>query len=286
MKKITLLVAILFATFSINAQMTLIDEGFDDITTLTDYLIVNVSDDPNTDIFQGNPGVFPAFDGEPTAYLGANFNTTLGSVIDLYIMSPELTLKNGDIISFYTRTSEGSTFPDRLEVRLDPDGTGTDPTSSDNGSYTELLLEINPNLEAGGYPNLDWEQQTITVSGLSGEVTTRFAFRYWVTDGGPTGNNSNFIGIDRLIVDSVLSTDEFSTTNFTHFYDTTNSEVRLNASVPMQNVTVFNALGQEVVNKSLSNTEETVSISNLSKGLYISKVTIGNTTETFKFIRR
>jgi len=132
MKKITLLVA-LFAAFVINAQTTLINEGFDDITTLTtaaDYQVVNASDSPNTDIFQGPTSVFPSFDGEPTAFLGMNFNSTAGTVIDVYLISPELTLKNGDIISFYTRTGVGMDFPDRLEVRLDPDGTGTAPNLS------------------------------------------------------------------------------------------------------------------------------------------------------------
>lgn len=284
MKKITLLVLILFAISSINAQI-LIDEGFDDITTLTDYLIVNVSDSPNLDIFQGDPTVFPAFDGDDSSYLSVNFNATSGNTIDLYMISPELTLKNGDIISFYTRTTVSSTFPDRLEVRLDPDGTGSTPTSSDNGSYTDLLLEINPNIEVGGYPE-DWELQTITISGLSEEVTTRFALRYWVTDAGPTGNNSNFIAIDRLVVDSeVLSTDEFSTINFTHFYNSINNELQLNANLVMQNIKVFNTLGQEIVNKKLSSTEETINISNLSQGVYIAQISIENSIETFKFIK-
>lgn len=214
MKKITLLFS-LCTTLIFNAQ---INEGFDDITTLTDYQIINVSDSPNTDIFQGNPAVFAAFDGATDSYLATNFNATAGSTIDLYIISPLITLENGDIITFYTRTGTGSTFPDRLEVRLDPTGTGTAPTALGNGSYSDLLLEINPTLATGGYPET-WQQQTITISGLAGPVTTRFAFRYWVTNAGPLGANSNYIGIDRLYAgdaitcpDPVLSFDDFAQT--------------------------------------------------------------------------
>ncbi|WP_299769483.1 choice-of-anchor J domain-containing protein [uncultured Dokdonia sp.] len=284
MKKITFLIILLF-TLTINAQI-IIDEGFDDITTLTDYSIVNASDMPGTNFVQGIPDTsFPAFDGEPNSYIAANFMVTDGTIMDLYLISPELILKNGDVISFFTRTIIGSAFPDRLEVRLDPDGGGVNPTTGDNGSFTELLLSINPDLEVGGYPE-DWEKQTIVVSGLTGEVTTRFALRYWATDAGPVGNNSNIIGIDRLVVDTTLSTDEFSATNFTYLYNVNNSELQLNATAPMQNVKVFNVLGQEIINRNLSNTEETVSLSNISNGIYITQVTIGNTTETFKFVKR
>jgi len=62
--------------------------------------------------------------------------------------------------------------------------------------------------------------------------------------------------------------------------------LRLSASIPMQSVKVFNTLGQEVVNKNLSNTEEAVNLSTLSNGIYIAQVAIGNTIETFKIIKR
>jgi|TARA_R100000479_G_scaffold21607_1_gene8240 hypothetical protein len=286
MKKITLLAAF-FVAFAMNAQTTLIDEGFDDITTLTDYVVVNVSDAPGTtDIFQGNPDVFPAFDGAPEAYVGMNFNATAGSLIDLYLLLPELDLKNGDIISFYTRTGEGSTFPDRLEVRIDPDGTGTEPTSGDVGSYTELLSEINPNLDQGGYPET-WEPaQEITISGLPTEgATTRIALRYWVTDGGPAGSNSNFIGIDRLQVESTLGVNEQAFDNFTYFVDAA-SQLNLKASSAMNSVEVYNVLGQQVISQKLANTNESVSLSALKSGVYLATVTIDGAKKTFKVAKK
>ena len=187
-----------------NPQATLLDEGFDDITTLpgAGYSFVNVSDSQgSTDWFQGNDAVFPAQSGAPTAYIGANFNNTAGSVINNFMITPVLELENGDVVTFWTRSVTGSTFPDRLEVRLDPTGANTDPSGpADVGSYTELLLEINPTLTQGGYPEV-WTEFTITISGLSGATNTRVAFRYWVTDAGPVGNNSDYIGIDTLTIE-------------------------------------------------------------------------------------
>ncbi|CAM3426128.1 T9SS-dependent choice-of-anchor J family protein [Aequorivita lipolytica] len=183
---------------------TLLTEGFDDITTLpgAGYSLVNASDIPGaTNWFQGNDVVFPSQSGGPTSYIGANFNNTSGSVINNFMITPVLNLENGDEIIFWTRTTTASTFPDRLEVRLDPTGANTNPTGPASvGSYTELLLEINPTLVTGVYPDV-WTEFTATVSGLTGATDTRVAFRYWVTDGGPAGSNSDYIGIDSLTIE-------------------------------------------------------------------------------------
>ncbi|MBK5214111.1 MAG: choice-of-anchor J domain-containing protein, partial [Flavobacteriaceae bacterium] len=185
-------------------QATLLTEGFDDITTLpgAGYSFVNVSDIVGlTNWFQGNNTVFPAQSGGATSYIGANYNSTAGSVINNFMITPVLNLENGDEIKFWTRSPTGSTFPDRLEVRLDPTGANTNPTGPTSvGSYTELLLEINPTLTIGGYPGV-WTEFTATVSGLTGAVNTRVAFRYWVTNGGPSGSNSDYIGIDTLTIE-------------------------------------------------------------------------------------
>ena len=44
---------------------------------------------------------------------------------------------------------------------------------------------------------------TVTVSGLAGPTQGRLAFRYFVTNGGPTGLNSNYFGIDTFEYASV-----------------------------------------------------------------------------------
>lgn len=283
MKQITLIAALL-ALFTMNAQNTLIDEGFDDITTLTDYSIVNVSDQPNLDIFQGNPAVFTAFDGADDAYLGMNFNSTAGSIIDVYFITPELNLSNGDILTFQTRTGAGSTFPDRLEVRLDTDASGAEPTASDNGSYTELLLEINPDLAAGGYPE-DWEEQTVTMTGLpDGGIITKVAFRYWVTDGGPAGNNSNFIGIDRLVVDAALSTEEVLIEGLEVFVSS--KTLTINSNESLTELKLYNLLGQNVKTVSLNGTSNTVDLNELPTGLYVSQISSANAMTSIKILNK
>jgi hypothetical protein len=43
-----------------------------------------------------------------------------------------------------------------------------------------------------------WTQYTATISGVGAPTNGRLAFRYFVTDAGASGTNSNFIGIDTV----------------------------------------------------------------------------------------
>ena len=65
-----------------------------------------------------------------------------------------------------------------------------------------LLLSVNPTLTTTGYPNT-WTQFSSAISGLSGPTNAAIAFRYFVTDGGPQGANSSYIGIDTLRITPV-----------------------------------------------------------------------------------
>jgi hypothetical protein len=145
-----------------------------------------------TSWFDGNPAVFTAHAG--SKYVGANFNATTGTnTIDDWLISPVETLKNGDTISFWTRTVTSVTFPDRLRLRLSTNG-----SSNAAADFSTVLLSVNEGLTTAGYPNA-WTQFTATVSGLGGPVSGRFAFAYQVPNGGPSGANSDYIGIDDVV---------------------------------------------------------------------------------------
>ena len=180
----------------------IIDEGFDDIANLPGWVLINHSQPLGaSDWFQGNDGVFPAFDGAPDAYIAANYYNGGGlATISNWLLTPELSLQDGDTLTFYTRTIEASAFPDRLQVRMSSNGASINvgTTATDVGDFTNLLLDINPTYAMGGYPEM-WTQFTVNISGLPAGTTGRVAFRYFVEDGGPKGTRSNYIGIDRAI---------------------------------------------------------------------------------------
>jgi hypothetical protein len=180
-----------------------LNEGFDNVSTLIPggWAMINMSSPMgSTGWYQGVSSVFVAYDGAPEAYIAANYNNTSGAgTISNWLITPVYTIHNGDVMTFYTRTASGSLWPDRLEVRLSISGNSTNvgTTELSVGDFSTLLLSINPNLVVHGYPEA-WTQLTVTVSGLPDVETGRFAFRYFVTDGGPIGDNSNYIGIDRV----------------------------------------------------------------------------------------
>lgn len=187
-------------------QAVVINEGFDDITTLAGagWLQVNNSSPAGLNAwFQGNPTNFNAFDGATTAYISANFNSggdPPPTTISNWLVTPLITFNAGSTASFYTRSISGA-FPDRMQVRLCTGAActnvGTGPTGT--GDFGTVLLDINPTYTAAGYPTA-WTQQTL--SGLPSTGTGRIAFRYFVEDAGPSGAHSNLIGIDRVVIDN------------------------------------------------------------------------------------
>jgi hypothetical protein len=137
--------------------------------------------------------------------------------ISAWLITRPMTIKNGDVFSFFTRTMDDAQFPiytrDRMQVRANfTDGSadvGTEPM--DVGSFTTTLLDINPNIAQnanGGYPFDKWTKFTITFSGLSGTVkNARLAFRYFMPDSGIEGGSSgtryaSIIGVDNVMFES------------------------------------------------------------------------------------
>lgn len=150
-----------------------------------------------------NAGIWPAHSGVGQAL--ANFNSGLEvATISAWLFSPVDTIQNGDVLKFWTRTVAGSIYPDRMQVRLSTNGASTNIGANEFsvGDFSTLLADINPTLAVGGYPE-GWTQYSITISGLGGPVSGRFAFRYFVEDGGPFGSNSNIIGLDDVEFTSI-----------------------------------------------------------------------------------
>jgi hypothetical protein len=193
------------------SQAASLTEGFDTAPPAGWTTTNNSTTIGSTGWFQGNATVFPAQAGAATSYIGANFNnTTLANTISNWLITPTLSFNNGDTVSFYTRTVALSPFPDRLELRFSNVGgvnVGSTPTSV--GTFS-LLLSVNPTLAGGGFPET-WTQYTSTISGLSGPTNGAVALRYFVTDAGPDGNNSNYIGIDTFKITAAVPVPEAST---------------------------------------------------------------------------
>jgi PEP-CTERM motif len=180
----------------------LLMENFDNIGTLAGAgwtLTNNSAALGSTGWFQGDDSVFTSQAGASDAYIAANFNNAgFGGDISNWLISPILTLENGETLAFYTRTEAGGApFNDHLEVRLSTNSGSSNvgTTATSVGDFTTLLLTVNPLLN-GSYPE-SWTQFTATISGLGAPVSGRLAFRYDVAD---TSVNADYIGIDTVSV--------------------------------------------------------------------------------------
>lgn len=199
------------AALSVSAFSQDFSEGFEDISLLPGlgWDMINHSDSAQGSWFQGNDTVFTAQGGPDDSYIGANWQFTDGltgqETLSGWLLTPMRTLRNGDTLSFWTRTVEASDFPDRLQVRMSTNGSSSNvgTGASAVGDFSILLLDINGNEDLHGYPEA-WTQYTATVAGLNGPVDGRFAFRYYVHDGGFFGTNSNYIGVDTVNYDGAV----------------------------------------------------------------------------------
>lgn len=180
-------------------------EGFESVSTLGEsgWTVVNMSTTAGTTTwFQGNSGVFTAHAGATNQYVAANYNNTTGAnTISNWLILPVQELRNGDEFAFWTRGSGPGEFADRLQVRVSHNGNSSDvgETAESVGDFAVLLEDINPGLGLNIYPGT-WTRYSMFLEGLPVGASTqgRIAFRYYVTDGGPGGSNSNYIGIDTV----------------------------------------------------------------------------------------
>jgi subtilisin-like proprotein convertase family protein len=190
-----------------------LQESFDNVGGLpgAGWTIQNASTPPVTEPawYQGVDTVFPAQAGAPTAYAATNYNRTTGQTgtetISAWMVTPVVTVSNGDTVRFFTRTVGAPAYPDRLQVRMSTaGGASVVPTGpTEVGSFTTSLLEINAAQTTSGYPNT-WTEYNAPISGLAGPTQVRIAFRYYVENAGPAGLNSDYIGLDEVTIGTVI----------------------------------------------------------------------------------
>lgn len=181
-------------------------ETFEDVSLLpaAGWVMINNSELPgSTGWLQGDPLLrFSAEQGPEHAYIAANFNSSAAdSTISNWLLTPEIELRNGLTLTFWTRRDTGE-WEDRLQVRMSTAGASTNVgTSAESvGDFHHLLLDINPDYDPGGYP-VEWTRYLVNLNGISEPATGRIALRYFVEEGGPAGPNSDFIGIRTLRIE-------------------------------------------------------------------------------------
>lgn len=194
-------------------------EEFDAAASATTkgWQFINTSDPKGSGVWEDGGSIPPFFNaysnkGSLAGFIGADYTSTSAQqgVISNWLISPSIIMQNGDKIIFYTRAytdfygGDTTDFGNSLQVSMNAINDNVSVGQGANaGSFTKVLLNINPDLAWSSvinpvvaYPT-QWTRFVATVDGLSKPLRSRFAFRYFVTDGGSNGNGSG-IGIDSV----------------------------------------------------------------------------------------
>jgi hypothetical protein len=283
----------LFLSFGVLQAQTLFTENFDVFPAT--WIRTNQSQPVGTSNWQqGNVSAFgTGFNGGSTSYASVNYNSVAAGsagTISNWLITPTISLKDGDVIKFYTRAgSNFSTIPDRLELRLSTDGeTSVVPStgSTDLGSFTTIAATVNPNLTPSVYP-VTWTEVLYTVEGLPTETECKLAFRYFVTNGGPTGANGNAIWIDALTINrTLLATNEFFKGNFTVWPTPASNVLNIanNSEVEIIAMQMTDINGRTV--REVKGMTSQINMADLNAGVYFMKITTAQGTGTTKVIKR
>lgn len=116
------------------------------------------------------------------------------ATISSWLITPVLSVKNGDKFSFYTRGDTAGVFTNRMQVLINnssSSGVGNSPNSV--GGFTSVLMDINAAQTAGGY-SVNWTKYEYIFSGINGKTDTRIAFRHYLS----SSPSAKGIGIDQF----------------------------------------------------------------------------------------
>lgn len=284
MKKITLGM-LLLSSFLGFSQVTLIDPngdgGFETGATFAaNGWFTAQQNGPNKKWYCGTGQT--GFTGARAAFIG-NSETTVGNnnaARTVHLYRP-ITIPAGAtniVLSFKYKQEvsdfAGTTYYDFITV-----ATGTD-TPTNTNVFTTGTNHFGP------FPNVDvptFTTQTVTLPNSLAGTTTNLVFTFISDDVNPRG----FGAIDdvSLVYTPDLSTNSVEKNPIVFYPNPVKDILHLSNTETIENITVFNTLGQIVMVKEIKTPEGIVDLSSLSSGNYTVKVKTQNTAQSIKIIK-
>lgn len=100
------------------------------------------------------------------------------------------------------------------------------------------------------------------------------------------GGSGNPLGFPFDVTGTVLSLADNSFEGFSYYPNPSNNILNVNSKSNIENITIFNVLGQQLINVSPDNLSAQVDLSNLSAGMYVMKATVNGTVGSFNIAKR
>lgn len=294
MKKFFALTLILFSVLSLNAQVLLYEgfENFDSLITTGGWFRQNNSAPLGTHQWENGSiyHAFNAYSGTANSYAEADVLCTdsigIGN-ISAWLLTPALSLQNGDSIEFYTTSTNSNVYADRLECRLSTmgasDNVGTLVTNV--GDFSTLIVSVNPLLDNTAYPVLTWTKFSGVVSGLSGATSCKVGFRYWVTNSGGAGGNGSSILLDDVKIFRFtvgVKENENSPALISVYPNPAKESINICSEKEIRKVTITDMLGDVVYNSTDKAGKIVINTSSFENGIYFVHVESGEQIITKK----
>lgn len=297
MKKLLLLLALV--SFTMSAQVTIFEDGFE---TYDDFAITSIGDWTQIDV-DGDPTY-----GESNTYNWTNENYVGTAIIFNPLMttpafdagtSPEWFPLAGEKGLFFFAESVAPFQNDDYFISPQIDLTGATGSSvtfwakSLTDQYGlepfEVLLSTGSNATVGDF----------TVNLTGGEVQAPIVYTEYTYDLSAYDGQQVYIAIHYLARDSwlfqvddflveavtVVGVDDLQALGFSYYPNPVANTLNMKANTAIDNVSVLNLLGQEVMNVTPNKLQTSIDFSNLNAGVYLVKAQIGNTSGTFKVIK-
>ena len=232
--------------------------GVADLKSVVDAGAGTVTLQPNFNTYGDNPG--DPFWIDPATGLGnKQFEGNTFIENNTNLIGSELTFTGG--VAAYT---------------LDPAYVAIAFIKVFNADFSVLKIETAP-LVAG-------QDFSITYTNVEPEDTT-IQYGYQVL-----GLNANPADEDALgsivIVDTVLGANDFDTTSISTYPNPVTSKLNIQSEELITSVSIFNTLGQKVLNVAAGSLNLSLDMSTLSPGVYVANIATDNGSKTMKVIKK
>ena len=126
-----------------------------------------------------------------------------------------------------------------------------------------------------------WFSIDVPLSSFGGAQNRQALYQFLIT------SNLGSVYVDNIYLhkNTVLSNDNFASTKVKLYPNPTSSILNVEANGAIQNIAVYNVLGQEVMNKHTEGTSISLDVSSLNSGIYVIKTMIDGNVSSTKFIK-
>ena len=197
------------------------------------------------------------------AYISESYNSTDGALNpDNWLVLPAINIPStGANLCWWVAAQDADYAADHYEVKVSTNGSNPSDFTS---VYNETLSSTN------------WGQRVVNLSDFAGQ-TVRIAFVH------NNCTNMFIMKIDDIYVGEGVGINEVEE-NFVSVYpNPANNVINVNATSNISNVEVYTITGQKVGDFTANNTNTTISISNLTSGLYLMRIHTENGVINKKF---